>query len=62
MSKTLNMAQACCYRVCGNCGIQTESRLDKLQSCTGCYHVAYCCHACQREHWKPHKKGVRRAS
>lgn len=34
----------------------------KVQNCAACHSVSYCSKACQREHWKVHKKSCKPSS
>ena len=40
--------------VCSGC--LKKVRGDKLKSCSGCLKAKYCSRACQKKHWKVHKK------
>ena len=41
------------FRNCENCQIGIT---DRIRVCSGCKKVAYCNAACQKTHWKTHKK------
>lgn len=41
------------FRTCDNCHIGITER---IRVCSGCKKVAYCNSACQKTHWKTHKK------
>lgn len=43
---------------CAHCGAGSEKTLKK---CMRCLSVAYCNHACQKAHWKQHKKVCRQS-
>lgn len=40
---------------CDNCGEQEETQGD-FKDCGACHKACYCSKACQRKHWKVHKK------
>lgn len=40
---------------CANCGSQ-ETAVMQYKKCGRCEKVHYCSRACQRQHWKEHKK------
>lgn len=42
-------------RQCGQCGTQEDKRGD-LKTCSKCQVTAYCSRACQKAHWKKHKR------
>jgi len=45
---------------CSACA--TASQVSTLQICSGCRVTAYCGPACQREHWRVHKKECKGAA
>lgn len=45
--------------VCASCG-KVEVDDIKLKKCTACKLVKYCSVACQKDHWKQHKRACRK--
>ncbi|KAI8464864.1 MAG: hypothetical protein J3K34DRAFT_489842 [Monoraphidium minutum] len=47
---------------CAECGVSPAAGGGKLRSCSGCYSVAYCSPACQKQHWQAHRKACKAAA
>lgn len=43
-------------RTCPACGASSKPGGKPLMECSACHAVSYCSGACQRKHWKAHKK------
>ncbi|KAL1597178.1 hypothetical protein SLS60_008760 [Paraconiothyrium brasiliense] len=41
---------------CGGCGVKAQQSGAALLQCAKCKHRRYCSSACQKKHWKVHKK------
>ncbi|KAL3898519.1 MAG: hypothetical protein SGARI_006653, partial [Bacillariaceae sp.] len=46
------MPSSSIQRTCGNC----QSELENILRCSRCHVVFYCNKACQKEHWKQHRR------
>ena len=42
-------------RQCAACGVWQTHSTKKLERCSKCRRVYYCCKECQRNDWKKHK-------